>query len=715
MTRCYALNHQLVLLIVLIITFFLSPSSAVAPAAAQKETTEDEVSNTIVTLSQQHTIHKQQEAANAEARRLQDLADASTGTVAYDTKESAPVSCNEIMAKAVVVASEEKEKAFLERNGALAEARRATERANTLAEKLEVALEDAKNATIEYEAVKLMTDRLVDEVKKNSIEALKKKDEEHLLAIQKKTDEMQDMERNMHQEIDEVKAAAAEKWDELQKENSQKIQATNLDANQRIAQMEDEVKAQKEKAQKDVRTANKEAQEKIQSIIEEYKIKEDKSKQITSTHIQTIQNQATQEINDMKKKVEEVEKAMQALNQSTKEKIDAINIEKDEKIRQALIQAHRREEKAMEKAYQIENDAEKQMEQLRKEVSKEIAETHRAAQGEYDRLKKEVEDEIKKIVADSDKALDEKEKQIMNLVEEKREKEAQLQDIIKSLRAEIDEMKNQSSNLDTKLSSTNDELEYWKEVGMNPVYVNTTLIMKDATTYLNRTSIELKQKANKSFEAAKAKVQEVSKPHIEKATKSINQFYDEQIKESVETTVLPLYKQHIMPLQEKLSKTYEESIIPLLDQLNQHHKNVQEQIYTKACDAYKNGAQSIRESLEKKALDSIPKFFFLLLKRVESSPATYLVFSLKILAIVNIYLLRYFIVSLVWNIVTMPFRIIWFFCPLRLIVGGGGGKKKSSKNSTRKGSKRMKEVATNGYSGVVKEQKANGAVKAKQT
>lgn len=97
----------------------------------------------------------------------------STGTVT-ESQESldsslpnevhADYDCNEIMAKALVRASEEKEMAFVERDQALLEAQNAEIRAEALDKIAQKAVEDSEKLNADYNALKVETDRLLHEM-----------------------------------------------------------------------------------------------------------------------------------------------------------------------------------------------------------------------------------------------------------------------------------------------------------------------------------------------------------------------------------------------------------------------------------------------------------------------------------------------------------------------------------------------------------------------
>merc|ERR1712137_995359 len=57
-----------------------------------------------------------------------------------------------------------------------------------------------------------------------------------------------------------------------------------------------------------------------------------------------------------------------------------------------------------------------------------------------------------------------------------------------------------------------------------------------------------------------------------------------------------------------------------------------------------------------------------LLANVEKDASTFVTILGYIVAFLTVYRFKYHILSFIWFLMLFPFRIVWFFCPLRLFM-----------------------------------------------
>jgi len=594
-----------------------------------------------------------------EQSQQQEMLDASTGTVTTmePGKERQPVSCNEIMAKAVVLASEEKEIAFSERDDALHEAEIAVSRAELLEGQIHSALAEAKNITIEYEALKLMTDRLVDDIKKSTKEQIQEKEEQNELIV-----------LGVKKEMDQLEKVMEDKMENVRRNAKDEIDVANNEANKRIASVREEMKVLNENTILKIKEIEQEAKNQIEAMETKFLTKEETLRVDSSKTITQIEEDAKAEVDEYKEQLIRLGRDMEALRQDTKEKIAKAKYEKEEAIQNAYAEFTAREVEAMENANQVQEDAKNRIEENGKELDRIVAETYKSAQAEYARIQKETGEKIEKIVQDYEMALDAKEKELEKTKDDALMKQKEMQSTIDSLNKELKKYKNTSSSLDAELSETQKELKYWKEIGMNPIHVNTTLIWQDAEILKTRAVTEAKLQTEKAFNNVLTKTTTIMKPYSDKLKK----IYNEKLKETVETILIPIYTKNFSPLQRKVTQKFNEHMIPLYKQFMNKSQLLKKQIFIQICKSLGKTSGIILTTIKgSEAMENIvPLFVVSFLLNLEMDSSSFVAMVLKTIAFMMIYVFKWKLLSLLWKLIKLPFEIVWFLCPVRLLIGG---------------------------------------------
>jgi len=633
----------------------------------------------------------------------QQITDASTGTITADRssttssasvteapKEREPTSCNEIMAKAVVLASEEKDAALQEKEKALAEANKANERADTLASQIDKALLDARNATIEYEATRLMTDRLVNDVKKQYQEMMDTLKEDHSSEVEKHRVEMEDWKKEANEEMEALKNLTKEQIESIESQTKIEIESAKLQAKQTIDKMKHEID------------------------VKEQTLREQTGREVTIT-----KEDAQAKVDEIQTKLDLLAIEMTNLQKATKLEIESMEEKADQEINKAKVKALSEQNEAWNKADEVEMKLHKVIDSMSEEFSLQIRNVRDKAQKEYDSMKNLMNEEKERILKNMDKQITALEAEMTNLKKDASTKQFELQGFIDNLNVDLNTYKAKSSSLGKELQLAQYEVEYWKQVGSSPLYVNTTLIYEDTISLINNKSLEAKRKVQQQIDITKNKAEEISKPHREKLV----QIYEEQLKETIHTKVIPfhhkylipIHTKYVVPMMKKVSTQVEVKITPLYNEFIQKVQEFYNDIYDKICIKCQTSAVSLHSLLQEKA--TTPQFVLSSLKDLERNASLFVDIAIKVHVCFMVYVFRYFILFLVLNLVKIPCMVVWFLCPLRFLIGGSKPshlkKRKSSGGSSREKSNGSSNTGkkSNGTSANVKSEyslKSNG-------
>ena len=147
--------------------------------------------------------------------------------------------------------------------------------------------------------------------------------------------------------------------------------------------------------------------------------------------------------------------------------------------------------------------------------------------------------------------------------------------------------------------------------------------------------------------------------------------YDAHLAEAVDENVKPIYNQHIWPV-------YEEHVSPVVRAIEGEAVIVAEKTSKGAKRARSGAARLVRQSsssalgaMKEKEIDSmLPGWLVSLLDRASSDGEWAFDGLCKSVLIIAAILFRSLLWRLFWDAVCSPFRLVWFFCPLRFVMGG---------------------------------------------
>ena len=484
---------------------------------------------------------------------MQSITDASTGTITSmnpfkglgkeklraavhaamdgdDDEQDLGASCDEIMAKAVIVTAQEKDQALTERDEALKKVQEVTNELKDVKVQLEMAMSEAKkNDTAGKDEMKLITDQLTlkDQEKIKLEKKIEAKDQECVLAIETKQNEMKDLKQSLENQMEQVKTDAKER-----------MLSINATATKQIQEMEQLLEATKNQSASEIESIKEQSLKRIESITYE---KEEELLNQSTLRIDQIQKEADDKLVTMTQQLNDVYTAMEELKNSTKAEIDSIKIDADTRVNEAYAEANKRETDAMEKAFQIERDIKRQMEDNQKETNKIIENTYKEAEKEYNKLKKEASDEMNNLVKEIELQMN-KQTELDQLLDESIRERKELQSTIDSMNEQLEAVNLKSSSLESQLSDTKQELDYWKAIGSNPTYFNTTLLLEDIHSFTTRTTAGITSKIRQSKSNTILKAEQFIQQRVE----TMKQLYDEYIQKSFDTTIIPFYEEKVI-------------------------------------------------------------------------------------------------------------------------------------------------------------------------
>lgn len=553
------------------------------------------------------------------------MGDAATGTITAlvdpMSEKREPTSCNDIMARAVVVASEEKEAAIAARDAALSEAASAKAKAEELATKIDAALAEARNATIEFEAMKLLTDRLVQEARHEAASKIE-------IFEKQSSFKLEEVKENFEKEKTELELkyeAMLEKVEEKAKEQRENDQARMIAIEKRAAE---EVMKLKEQLQ----TLEKHWQEKMLKAVKDFDEQSNQIKKESKEAIQTALDDAQVAVR------ESLERSSQ--------------IEKDAKV--AMAEANRRAEVWVE---EIQMKSTERLEMLKRECQAELLEKDKSYQNMVDFHEKQN--------AESAKQAATRQQELQSILESQRA-------VIQSLEADKAELKHDVSNL-------NEQLKYWIDLHDSQGFVNTTIVMLESKAFLEQlvqvgqdTTRRLYDLIVQEGAVASQKVDAFITPYRHK----IRYFYHDRLEKHVHNTLVPFYQTYILPNYSNMRKHV---LIPLgleyqkaMTLIIRYLTNIKFEYFERASLIVQTCATGTKTFLlsdhvqNKTSASFLPtQSFIMFLSRIENDPKDFVTTALKIILFFILYKLRKVVSSMIFWCCSLPLKVTWYFCPLK--------------------------------------------------
>ena len=239
------------------------------------------------------------------------------------------------------------------------------------------------------------------------------------------------------------------------------------------------------------------------------------------------------------------------------------------------------------------------------------------------------------------------------------------------------------------------ELSFWKQTHESQGYCNVTLIRQDSEQLIGRSmqrarsGLDHSQKVvmdtfSKQFAAAERICGDITVFLEKHVVPSIQLFvhngrdqaatlYEEYLAEVVNKHVIPLYNQHIYPVyNQHIRPVYKQHITPMVKIIEKEVAVAIETSQKEAIKARSKAAElvktlsssAIKLVEDKEADDMLPSWFLTKLEQSSKDGESVVDTLWKGFLILLLILCR----SLIYRIIGVFFSLLWFFCPLRVLV-----------------------------------------------
>ncbi len=587
----------------------------------------------------------------------------------------------------------------------MSNAARAIERADELASLIDNALDEAKNATIEYEAIKLMSERLVSDVKKEYEEkfnAMKQmtdveKNELTDLFLEQQSTMQDDFEReinDMKHELQQEKMNMTSKLHHVQEQAELDIQSIQEKMNLLQERTKEDVQFQKDTATKEILKIQKQSKDDLEQLTNE-----------TNALIQMTKDEAQATISKVQSEMNTLMEVSTAEKMKLKKEHDTIltKVKNDAAeelslLRTELLQMITDTE---ERAARIERQAEYQISDTRKEAETLVHDTRKAAKLEFERLNKEAAEALEKQHEQFNKRYEQLDQEYFEYRRKAVKKESELEADVELKMKSIVEYKKVIEETTDELNGMEMEMMYWKSLHDSQTYVNSTLIYTDTIEFMDKSVSYVEEHVNHAVHVVYNEIKTYSKSMqtsivtvIQPYELKLRDFYVEHLQVIVDDTIMPFYLKHILPWMERMEKKASPMIMSIAKESEVQYSRVESYLtstYHESCDVLNIKIGMLKKTLVDGSAIAhgqgnrnghvyyvVTDFIISMLDMVEEDTEAFVMMTMKGMAGLSLYMMRYMILSMILWIVVLPFRISWYFCPLRLIVravnGGSAGK-----------------------------------------
>ncbi|KAL3762797.1 hypothetical protein ACHAW5_008494 [Stephanodiscus triporus] len=615
--------------------------------------------------------------AVANAKRLVDeLNSAAMGTVttysASTNREKEPATCDSIMAKSLVLANEEKAAIAAQLDSVVSAAALLSGQIEDLSSTLEVA--NGKIATLEKELgdSKAAFEAEVAERVAEMERALADAKAEHAVEIKAVKE---DAARALSVERDASKV----KMDALRNTTADAIANMEKTAGDRIKRLERNLNDAELRHSTIVEEMRKDANNRMDSCM----AKSDMDRESILKH-------ANKQIEEAK------EKAKREVDLKTKEIRD--NHDKHQAELSDLVAKH------AERINEMKASMEKDHKQHREEISdlvKAHADGIKETKESMAREAAEARETLKAALATKDLAISDERAENERLRSEMQKLTIEAQNVQKSLRGDVEMARTSSIKLEKEVS-------FWKETHEQQGYCNITLMKEDSRRFAMNaldgasrgldsgheflmTQLDTLQKMGADFMPY---LDKVLLPAVERivadARDKVVALYAKHLEGPVANNLLPLYNERIYPVyNRKILPAYMEHVSPVVRRIQEKAAVATQKSQEGAQMARSKAASLVRDTsnvlLEKnKEMTVLPGWLHGPLYRASLDGEWAVEKLLRVFMVFVIILSR----SLIFRVIRLMFSLVWFFCPLRLLVKGRS--KETGENDAKEGKKKSK-------------------------
>jgi len=467
------------------------------------------------------------------------------------------------------------------------------------------------------------------------------------------------------------------------------------EANDRVADLEQTIQSKVDAAAKEADERISKANDESLEELERMKLSMNALKNATAAKIEA----KDAEMNNLREESSNEIKKMQAETESEKVRFLKLQQEDMEDLRKETAEKVSIYESQM---AEVKATAESDIAKIKAEAKQQIENAH----VEIAKIKAETERQIKAAIAST-------EAKVASEIEKRSETEKKLEMTIHEAKEKENEMSSNIAELTTSSTILQNEVSFWKETHHSQGYCNTTLIREDSRKLVLNALESTKNGFANTQQLLSSGLQEKLVPQVEKmlgeacekALEAYNMvsskaivLYKDHVATVVDKTIVPALDQHVYPildqhvypvLDQHVYPVWKKQVVPLIDQGSERVSPIVKTIEKETKKNVKMAREGIAPRLESWS-SSVIKFaqknnFFNKLPAWVSTPLTRAAedgqWALDTLS-------RAYLLLLVVLFRSLIFRIIWFFCPLRLFFrkrkpendNNNGGKKKVVKS-----------------------------------
>merc|ERR1711957_240584 len=435
----------------------------------------------------------------------------------------------------------------------------------------------------------------------------------------------------------------------------------------------------------------------------------EKNNQIAETRVNVIEVDAQKRIDNAQKKQENLEHD---------HKLSIANITQiaTERVETAKTEANLQIEKISDDYIEKESIINAELQKVREEAEELVMQNSKENFEKVEKANELVKEQVATVHAEKLKVKNDAESSIAEMKSQMKQDKHQTQEIVEKMKQETDiktsniiaERKMLESNLtgillvqNAKVESLTQvidqhqqqkiryerEVEQWKDLHNSQSYINTTLVYHDSKDFMENVYYNIQDHCNtlstNSLELLSQKLEllrrkialwynyasnyasTVTKPYLQKLT----EYYEENFAKTVAEVFLPFYKSHIYPV-------YRNQLIPALMIVQKIAKKGLKEtkilckvLNVSLVDTTQHAAGFILDLVMNNTYFHWAQMFLFAIKFIHDEADLVVIASLRLVALAIIFRARQFLLKLFLFVFFLPWRVIWFFCPLRFFVG----------------------------------------------
>eukprot|EP00804_Cyclotella_cryptica_P003256 CCRYP_010508-RA/>CCRYP_010508-RA protein AED:0.01 eAED:0.01 QI:1065/1/1/1/0.66/0.5/4/86/436 len=391
---------------------------------------------------------------------------------------------------------------------------------------------------------------------------------------------------------------------------------------------------------------------------------------------------------ELARKLEQAEREIEQVKADAATMVEKSQKNANDKITSILSKGENEKEKIMELNRKQLAKLRKEMTEQSKQMEEEIVKVKKKAAGDMKEAQDIAEQRVKKMHDELDQAIAVAEAKIKSEIAEKEKTKLMLKEAMleaserqKALESDIEQLKSSTSGLQNELS-------FWKQTHESQGYCNVTLIRQDSGQLITRSMHSARSGLDHSQKFLMAAAERTYGDIIvfmdKQIVPSIQLFihngrekamvlYEEHLAEVVNKHVIPFYNQHLYPVyNEHIHPTYKQHIAPIFKTIEKEaalaiemSRKEARRARSKAAELVQTSSSSAIKLIEDKDADNmLPTWFLTKLERSSKDGESVVDTLLTGLLIIAFILCR----SLIYRLIGFFFSLLWFFCPLRLLV-----------------------------------------------